>query len=110
MNKFNATKEQVLQIAANAINASIPVGMGYLHFKSKNYTPEELQMEYEAEDKRGNIYLDYFDGRMVKLSIQHLGDNSYATNEGEANIEYQSWARKYPTYEDLTNSVLGEPK
>ena len=106
--KFKATDEQVKQIFCNAINASIPVGMGFLHFKPEDVKPEEIEMYTIGEDLRFDA--DYFQGRMVKLSI------SQTDNEGEWKItkpideptqDYQSWATKYPTKEALVNSVLG---
>jgi len=96
--KVKLTKEQAVQIATNAVNASSPMGLGFLHAKSKDYTPEEVAT--------GFPYFDYFHGRMVKLSF-HEEDGDY-TFSGEPRSDYQSWATTYPTYEDLVKSVVPE--
>ena len=101
--EFKATREQIKQIAANAVNASIPAGMGFIHYEDKEYSPNDL--DHKINDD-GSIHLDYFDGRMVKLSIRSLGDDAYSANEGRAYADYQSWSTKYPTYEDLISSVV----
>jgi hypothetical protein len=96
--KFKATKEQVKQIAANAINASLPMGMGFLHYQSgNNFTVDDI------ED--GELYFDYVQGRMVKLSIHDLGEDEYEIADNPTS-DYQSWCRTYPTTEALVKSVL----
>lgn len=71
--KFNATEEQVKQIAANAVNASVPVGMGHIHFRPGDYAPEDIEVtEFGVE-------IDYFHGRMVKLYIKPCKGDSWET-------------------------------
>ena len=74
-----------------------------LHFQAKTYAPSDVK---DIVSKDGNIYLDYYEGRMIKLTIHKLGDDTFSTNDGEANIEYQSWGAKYPTYEDLVSTEV----
>ena len=98
---FKLTKTEAIQVATNAINASASMGLGVLHHENKEYTPEEIAECFDDED---NASFDYFHGRMVKLYLKKR-DGVYSFN-GEPNIEYQSWASKYPTYNDLVLSAL----
>lgn len=41
--KFKATKNQLLCIMANAVNFSRPVGLGFLQFEDKIYSPEDME-------------------------------------------------------------------
>lgn len=98
--KFNATEAQARQVAANAVNASKPMGMGFLHFDSGSVFTE-LDIPVAGD---GSIYLDYVQGRMVKLSIAKREDGYEIRDSISA--DYQSWICEYPTVEDLVNSVL----
>lgn len=98
------TREQAVQVATNAVNASQPMGLGFLHAVAKDYTTEEVEQSF---DWNGNAYFDYFQGRMTKLNMQNEG-GVYEFSDYPATVDYQSWVRKYPTYEDLVDSVLNE--
>ena len=95
------TQDQVLQIAANAVNTSSPMGMGFLHAKEKEYTSSDVE---SAVGERG-IDLDCFDGRMVKLYIPVV-EGGYCFPDHEPRHDYQSWAGKYPSYQKLIESVV----
>jgi hypothetical protein len=97
------TEEEALKIAACAVNASIPMGLGLLHFKPKSYTPEDMK---GCMNSRGGLYIDYFEGRMVKLEIRREPDGSYSLLESVPAVDYQSWASKYPTYSALAFAAL----
>lgn len=102
--EFDATEEQILQIMANAINHSIPAGLGFLHFQTKDYKPEETKRCIVNESC---LYadIDYFDGRMVKLAIfKNSKSGKYEIMEG-FDKEYQSFATTYPTPQILIASV-----
>jgi len=97
--RFKATEQQILQMAANAVNASKPMGMGFLHYQPNNqFKPEDFII------KKNGLYLDYVQGRMVKLFIHKIEDNEWEVI-GEPRCDYQSWCSKYPAYEDLINSA-----
>lgn len=97
---FKATEEQAKQIAVNAIHASEPVGMGRLHFiPGDHFTTEHIPLEL------GEISLDYVQGRMVKLHMKREGEHWEMRKD--VDVEYQSWAKKYPTARDLILSVPG---
>ena len=98
---FQATPDQVLQIAVNAVNASKPMGMGFLQFQEVEYKPEDL-LPY-LNDK--GVYVDYFEGRMVKLWIWSVSQDLWEIPDNPT-ADYQSWVRVYPTSEELINSVL----
>lgn len=90
------TKDEIANVMCCAINASIPMGLGRLHYKNKKYTPEDVKFLIDKD-----FYsLDYFDGRMVKLYIDKVGNNKFNISD-RTNPEYQSWAIKYPTVEQL---------
>lgn len=97
--KLNISEEQARQIAANAVNASAPMGLGHFAHKEVTYTADDIV------PREGGIFLDYFEGRMVKLQIWKT-DDGYEMLEGEARPDYQSWAHAYPTYEQLAESVV----
>lgn len=98
---FKATDEQVKQIAVNAVQASKPIGMGFLHYNpSKKYNSSDFTIGHSGID------LDYINGRMVKLYLWKIDDGIWKIN-GKAQSDYQSWVHKYPTYEDLLKSVEG---
>jgi len=116
--KFKATIEQAKQIAVNAVNASSPMGMGFLHFESKNYTANDLNIcpdyvfDGKVSDKSlpfkgDSIDLDYFYGRMVKLYMDEIEPGVWEVPDHEPRSDYQSWAAQYPTYKSLIESVEG---
>jgi hypothetical protein len=97
--KFNADKQQLKTIVANAINASRPMGLGYLSYK-KDMTYHQLDFSDEMIfNATGRINIDYFEGRMVKLYIDRFKDDFFILNEIDA--EYQSWKNTYETVEHL---------
>lgn len=111
MAAFNATEDQVNQIIANAINASIPFGMGYLHYEERDYTPAEIaSYRVAATSSTGQLDIDYFFGRMVKLHLQKNDDNTWEMWPDVFREDYQSFCRRYPTPDALINSVIAEPK
>ncbi len=97
--KFKATDEQIKQLIRNAINMSRPVGMGIFGYKQKFYTLDDLTFEIGNE-----VFIDYFDGRMVKLHLTKKND-LWETPNMELDIEYQSWCKYFPTWKDLLHSV-----
>lgn len=102
MIRFQATNEQVTALMANAINASIPMGLGGLHFQPGDIDPKVFESDVES----GDVYADYYQGRMVKLGFRREGDDWISHIETPRN-DYQSWASKYPTMTDLLASVPG---
>lgn len=98
--KFSATAEQVKAMAANAVNASSPVGLGILHFKAgADAKPDDFEI------RSGALHLDYVDGRMVKLHIVSEGEPDTWEVYSEPRPDYQSWAAIYPSNADLVASV-----
>jgi hypothetical protein len=88
--KFKANNDQLKVIAANAVNASRPEGLGYLHFKNRIIFPDEIKKPMD---------IDYYEGRMVKLHIRKNKDDLFILNEVDE--EYQSWKKTYKTAEHL---------
>ena len=98
---LDITEVQAKQMAVNAVNASVPMGMGFLHFEDREYTIEDVDPYFRG----GIAYFDYFHGRMIQLNIRKV-EGGYSLPDTDVNIEHQSWARKYPTYEALAASVV----
>ena len=108
--KIRATDEQVSKMCALACQASAPMGMGFLHFDAETkFKPEDFPVS------RGSVYLDYVQGRMVKLSLHRamVGDPPmYVTDVWEADdqirYDYQSWIARYPSYAELAVAAGAE--
>ena len=102
--KFEATEQQIKEIAVEAITYSKPLGLG---------SPQALdELDIKPEDIKLNEYglaLDYVKGRCVKLFIRRgLPEGSWHIDD-IANPEYQTWARRYSN-ETLASSVLEDGK
>lgn len=98
--QFKATKQEVIQIAVNAIRYSRPIGLGYLE------ALKELDIKLgDIELRHGNLELDYVAGRCVKLFIRNIGDETWEIAESPTR-DYQTWVSKYPTNEALVESVV----
>lgn len=106
---FKATLAQVKQIAANAVNASTPRGMGILHYKADHeFTASDFNDLPNPQTNR--FSLDYVEGRMVKLWISRLDNDQWEIPPQPSETptpDYQSWCWKYPTYTELALSVEG---
>jgi hypothetical protein len=108
--KFKATIDQIRVTAALAVNASRPFGMGVLHFQPKEYKPDEIDLNFDQfghkfGKEEGSVNLDYYEGRMVKLRIKNLGNDTWEIPNNKPAWDYQSWASKYPTYEALLSAA-----
>lgn len=104
---FKATNDQLRQLINNAINASSPVGLGLMHFKAGDISLDRDKFEDQLRSPNGNIIsVDYFQGRMVKLTIWKNKDmdGSYRMRENIRG-DYESWICKYPTVPDLLKSA-----
>lgn len=107
--KFKATVDDVYKICTAAINASKQVGLGKYHYKEKTYSFEEIKQKLttnHSDNLKGAwLYIDYFEGRMVKLTIDRHGAEDWSFR-GFPHPEYQSWIETFPTYDDLIFSVF----
>jgi len=102
--EFKATEAQIKKVAALAVNASSPIGMGVLHYKADfEFSPSDFEV-----DETG-LHLDYVQGRMVKLNIRRIDGNTYKARDDAPTADYQSWVHKYPTYEALFSAAGIEP-
>lgn len=103
MAKLKATDEQIQQMMANAVNASIPMGLGHLHATNRVFQPSDFPLE----DGRG-LYGDYVQGRMVKVGFAKVNGVWEVRGCREPRGDYQSWASQYPTIEALAKSAGAE--
>lgn len=107
MIKIPCTNEQMLQMATNAVMASEPFGMGHIHYDARlaSYTVKELLRE---DLNKGQLAIDYFQGRMVKFYARKDYDSdTWVINDPNLTprIEYQSWAKRFQTYQELAESA-----
>lgn len=110
MLRFRATEDQVMEMAANAVNASQPMGMGHMVANPRQkFEARDMGHFLNLNAGVAGLFIDYAQGRMVKLSIWKKEEDIWETDgHGRGvDLEYQSWGRKYKTYEELVKSVEG---
>lgn len=101
--KLKGSDEQIAQMAANAVNASKPMGLGFLAYEPRQYTAQEMATQLEHWPA-----LDYVGGRCVKLYLRKDAEEwSISCSTEWPHPDYQTWADTYPTYEALVASVPG---
>lgn len=100
--KFDANEDVVLEMARLAVNAAVPVGMGFLHAEQKDYAVDDVR---PCLRPRG-LEIDYFRGRMIKLRIRRNDDGSWEM-DGDPCRGYQSWVSRYPSNEALLEAARG---
>lgn len=94
---IRATDEQIRKMCVLAVNASSPMGLAFLHFKpDTEFKPEDFQ---SAVTPRG-CFLDYVQGRMVKLRMWNKGDGLWEAPDTISH-EYESWIARYPSFGEL---------
>lgn len=96
-----ATDAQVKKMAVLAINASKPMGLGYLHYKPGDISPDVIEMGGEE------LYIDYYEGRMVKFFGRKKEEGKWEFRD-DVNPDYQSWCMKYNGYDALFKEVTAE--
>ncbi len=106
--RFLATDEQAQSLAARAVNASIGVGSGlqrYLAHEVVDTNDIKIKIEKPFSSSPGSkvIDIDYFNGRMVKLILLKVSEGvwKFQGSCDSPNLDYQSWAAKYPTAQSL---------
>ena len=111
--KIKCTKEQMLLMAALAVDASSAMGWGQLHYQARLYTVKDVERCLNDDgifggakfDKRPNeIHIDYLDGRMVKFDAKQDGD-SWDFFPDTPNKEYQSWSVNFATWQNLFDTA-----
>jgi hypothetical protein len=103
--KFEATEQQIKEIAIKAIMYSKPLGLGFVEASSEiSINPEDIKLYEHGLD------LDYVKGRCVKLFIRRgLPEGSWHIDD-IADPGYQTWACRFGSNETLVSSVLEEGK
>lgn len=101
---IQATDEQVVEMGKLAILASIPMGMGILH-----YDRDLKSADIEIAVNTSGLYIDYYQGRMVKFN-GHKSADGWSFSD-EIRDDYQSWKCRYPSYQSLFDAarVDGDP-
>ena len=97
--RFNATDEQVQKMWSLAVSASTPRGLSMIHYvPNQDFKPDDFTLT-----ERG-IYLDYVQGRMVKLALRRAGEGVWDAPDSISG-EYESWVTTYPSYADLAKAA-----
>lgn len=103
--KFKASAEQMAEIMANAYNASVSVGLGYLSASPASISKKDFLSAAEYVDEKGYLSLDYVQGRMVKLHMERK-DGFWQVPDHPPRADYQSWCQRYPDYKALIETVV----
>ena len=102
---FLASEQQARELAANAVSASIPVGENIFYAESGK--PHVTWRDITVRPS-GNIQVDFHKELQVHLIFERVGEAVWRIPvEGEPSLAMQSWAREFPTWEDLICSVVG---
>jgi len=102
MIRFKATEKQVLEVIANAINASELEGAGGRAAIMNDVEPEHLRMT------RDGIDIKRYSGRRAEIAIapcSEAGTWEIAAGKAEPDPKHQTWADTYPTYRRLLATV-----
>jgi hypothetical protein len=102
--KFEATEQQIKEIAIKAITYSKPLGLGFFQASEIDIKSEDIKL-----DEYG-LALDYVKGRCVKLFIRRGTPEGSWHIDNIADPKYQTWARRFVSNEALVGSVLEEGK
>lgn len=97
---FKANKKQLREVAVAAVNASMPIGLGFLHYEpSRVFTVDD----FKYVDGKDGLHLDYVQGRMVKISFYPVEGRKgyYSQWRDETDHNYESWHGTYTTYTKL---------
>lgn len=98
---FFATEQQAREVAANAVAASIPVGENMFYRDKGMVSWKDITVR-----PSGNIQVEFFQELQVHLTFERVGEMIWRIpSEGDPSLSLQSWARSFPTWEDLISSV-----
>ena len=93
-----------------------PVGFGRLQDRGPDVPEEDvLQNIISAGDYpgaftmcgEGKFYADYVIGRMMQMGVE-LVKKGFIVPTRDLDIEYQSWAGRYPSYVELAQAAADE--
>jgi hypothetical protein len=103
--KFEATEQQIKEIAIKAITHSKALGLGVFEALSEiDIKPEDIKL-----DEYG-LALDYVKGRCVNLFIRRGMPEGSWHIDNIADPKYQTWVCRYGSHETLVSSVLEDGK
>lgn len=100
---FFATEQQARELAANAVTAAIPLGEN-MFYRERAKAPVSWQ-EISIRPS-GNIQIEFFQDLQVHLTFERVGEMIWRIPfDKEPSLSKQSWAREFPTWEDLITTV-----
>lgn len=102
--KFTASPDHIFQLITNAINSSKPTGLGIYHYSHTTYTVNNIRDAISLPQVGKVVFVDYFEGRMVKLRILRTGLNTWEFIDTQFRPDYQSFYEAYQTPSDLLES------
>jgi len=100
---FFATEQQARELAANAISASIPLGENIfcLELPRAGISWRDISVR-----PSGNIHIEFFQNLQVHLTFERVGEMIWRIPDaGQPSLSRQSWARKFPSWEDLISTI-----
>lgn len=114
------TRDQMIKVALNAINASTslngaePVEDATIEEVKEGISLRAGQYQDIQISHKGNINIDGFRGRQVKLFIQRFRamkkeDDIFSVYDTPADPNYHTWATTYPSHLALVQSVIANP-
>jgi len=103
--KFKATEEQIKMMAVLACKASKPMGLGHLQHKVHYEFLTKQFTVGEVDDISPGMHLDYVQGRMVKLHINRIDEDTWEVRDSQPRPDYQSWCTVFPTYQALVEAA-----
>lgn len=86
-----------------AYESSSAMGLGFIQARS-NVTEDDVWTAINSRNDN-NPYADYTFGRMMKLSI-NFNDTFVSVPDSQPRGDYQSWCRKYQSYESLIEAAV----
>ena len=95
------SKEVAKRMLWLAYEASLPVGMGMLHYTEDKTEDDVFENNHcVREDGTFSVFADYCFGRMMKFGTTSV-DGVITSPAQELDVEYQSWCSTYPSYSKL---------
>ena len=120
MQKFKVDKKKAEAVAKNifylAWKESGVFGMGILQDRPESSKEDVWSNVCDRGDypigrtgEENDYYADYVFGRMMKLMVKlNKKKGVIEMQDSDPRPDYQSWCRKYPSYEALFNAAIEE--
>ena len=86
------TNANLVELVKGAYSLSVPLGMGFLHYRPGGLTEEEAQSLVNPDpNARYAVAMDYVRGRAVKMSVWNVPDNAAHNPQGIKRFTMPYW-------------------